>query len=269
MNELTTSENYSAISKSVGELSTIGTKQLAKIDAFMVEIDRANHTAGRSNTQTTNQLMTLTMLCDSPYRRMRQCLAEIEQRRQALESVYFKLKKEQLKIAQLEKRGDELSLVKADQKRHSAMRSKDYIDGALKEIAVFQEAYEEIRKAHNIPEKWDEKDLEQEEIAHHIRMAFRNCVRDLIQNQCMNMGTMEYLEQFGIHPQTARKLVLDYLNQNEQMISEGKMPTVDNLYEFLEQMVLLFKESHKDVMKRIGLQKIVRNEYLYLENKDE
>ena len=47
-----------------------------------------------------------------------------------------------------------------------------------------------------------EQDEEDEEIAHHIRMAFRNCHRDLSLNpaQCMNMGTMEYLEQFGIHP---------------------------------------------------------------------
>ena len=57
----------------------------------MVEIDRVNHTAGRSNTQTTNQLMTLTMMTDSPYRRLRQCMSQIERKRSALEESYFKM----------------------------------------------------------------------------------------------------------------------------------------------------------------------------------
>ena len=62
-------------------LDTMTSDKLVKVSERMVEIDRANKTLGRSQTQTTNQLMTLTMLTDAPYRRLRQCLAQIEDRR--------------------------------------------------------------------------------------------------------------------------------------------------------------------------------------------
>ena len=52
------------------ELAVIDSKKLAKISQRMVEIDRANLTAGKQNTQTTSSLMTLTMLSDGPYRRL-------------------------------------------------------------------------------------------------------------------------------------------------------------------------------------------------------
>ena len=68
-------KGFQARQKSTGGLCTIDDKKLAKIAQKMVEVDRASHTAGRSQTQTTNQLMTLTMLTDSPYRRLRQGLA--------------------------------------------------------------------------------------------------------------------------------------------------------------------------------------------------
>ena len=80
-----------ALQESVGGLATITNEKLEIISKKMVAIDRANNTAGRSDTQTTNQLMTLTMLTDSPYRRLRQCLAQIEKKRNALDEAYFKM----------------------------------------------------------------------------------------------------------------------------------------------------------------------------------
>ena len=56
------------------EMDTITPAIMARISERMVEIDRANKTTGRKNTQTTNQLMTLNMISSSPYRRLRQCL---------------------------------------------------------------------------------------------------------------------------------------------------------------------------------------------------
>ena len=78
-------KSHLALQESVGGLATITDEKLAIISQKMVAIDRANNTAGRSETQTTNQLMTLTMLTDSPYRRLRQCLAQIEKKRGALD----------------------------------------------------------------------------------------------------------------------------------------------------------------------------------------
>ncbi len=260
-------KGFQALQKSVGGLATITDKKLAVIAEKMVEIDRANHTAGRSNTQNTNQLMTLTMLTDSPYRRLRQCMAQIEQKRTALESSYYKMQKNKIQIDRWYEKGDEMSVIRAREAETQMIRQKDYIDGAFKEIAVFQCAYDEIRESHNIPENWDEKDAEEAEIDHHIKQAFRQAHRDMVKTGQIGLGNMEYMEQYGIHIQTATKIIADYINSEEKMIAEGKLPTVKHLYAFLDRMAETFHDAHKDVMERIGIKDLIKEEFLYLEDK--
>lgn len=262
-------KGFQALQKSVGGLATIDDTKLAKIAENMVAIDRANHTAGRSQTQTTNQLMSLTMLTDSPYRRIRQCLAQIEKKRRALEETYFKMQKKKVLIDQWYKKGDDMSVVRAKEAEAAMIRQKDYIDAAFKEIATFQCAYDEIREAHNIPENWDEKDAEIAEIDHHIKQAFRQAHRDMVGNGKINIGNMEYLEQYGIHVQTAQQLIAEYIASENAMIAKGNFPTVKNLYTWLDKMAETFHDAHKDVMERIGIKDLLKEEYLYLEKKDE
>ena len=265
--QLSEYSGFKALQKSVGGLSTITDEKLELIAAKMPEIDRANHTAGRSQTQTTNQLMSLTMMTDSPYRRLRQCLSQIERKRSALEESYFKMKKKAILIKQWYEKGDEMSVIKAQEAESQAFRQKDYIDAALKEIATFQSAYTEIRESHNIPEKWDERDAEVAEIDHHIKQAFRQAHRDVVQTGSITGGNMEYMEQYGIHIQTATKIIRDYVASEDKMISEGKMPTVEHLYAFLDSMAVQFNDAHKLVMKRIGIKELIKEDFLYLEDK--
>jgi hypothetical protein len=260
-------KGFQALQKSLGGLPTITDEKLAIISRKMIEVDRANHTAGRSQTQTTNQLMSLTMMTDSPYRRLRQCLSQIERKRGALEESYFNMKKKAIEIKDWYEKGDELSIILAQEAEAGASRSKDYIDAAFKEIAVFQCAYDEIREAHNIPEKWDERDAELAEIDHHIKQAFRQAHRDMVNNGRIGLGNMEYMEQYGIHIQTATRVIADYIAGEEEMINKGQMPTVEHLYAFLDRMALQFNDAHKLVMKRIGIKELIKDEFLYLENK--
>ncbi len=81
------------IQNSISGMATMTPDKIQKISERMVEMERANNSLGRRNTQTTNQLMTLTMLTDSPYRRLRQCLAQIEQKKNALQEHYFRYQK--------------------------------------------------------------------------------------------------------------------------------------------------------------------------------
>jgi hypothetical protein len=265
--QLSEYKGFQALQKSVGGLATITDKKLAIIAEKMVEIDRVNHTAGRSQTQTTNQLMSLTMMTDSPYRRLRQCMSQIEKKRTALEESYFKMQKSKVLIKQWYEKGDEISVIKAQEAESRMIRQKDYIDGAFKEIATFQCAYDEIRESHNIPEKWDERDAEEAEIDHHIKQAFRQAHRDMVNTGRIGLGNMEYMEQYGIHLQTATKVIADYIAGEDKMIASGKMPTVKHLYAFLDRMAETFHDAHKDVMQRIGIKELIKEEFLYLEDK--
>ena len=265
--QLSEYKGFKELQKSVGGLATITDKKLAIIAEKMIEIDRANHTAGRSNTQTTNQLMSLTMMTDSPYRRLRQCMAQIEKKRGALEEAYFKMQKKKIQVDYWYEKGDEMSVIRAKQAEAGMIRNKDYIDGAFKEIATFQCAYDEIREAHNIPDNWDERDAEEAEIDHHIKQAFRQAHRDMVNTGRIGLGNMEYMEQYGIHIQTATKIIADYIAREDKMIAEGRMPTVKHLYAFLDDMAETFHDAHKAVMERIGIKELLKEDFLYLEKK--
>ena len=79
--------------EAVNRFPSITQDKIASMSDKLKEADRANNSFGRMNTQFTNQLLTLTMSADSPYRVLRQCLAEIESRRKAIESAYFEVYK--------------------------------------------------------------------------------------------------------------------------------------------------------------------------------
>jgi hypothetical protein len=238
---------------------------LAKIESRLPEIKRARNSAGRKNTQTTSQLMTLNIAGDEPYRHLRQILAQIERKSAALEEAFFKLKKDDVRLKKLETKKDDLSLIQADEIKSRMERSRLYVEGAIKEIGMYQDAYDEIRDSHNIPEKWDEKDSEKAEIRHHIKMGFRNSFQEMMSTGMIGRGSAEYLEQFGVHPQSARKYLHDYIVQNESMMEKGKEPTIEHFHRFLDSMADKFQESHKLCMKRIGLKTLVRDEWCYRE----
>jgi len=262
------SGNLLKIHQSVNGLATMTTDKIEKVAERMVEIDRAINTLGRKNTQTTIQMMTLTMLSDTPYRRLRQCIIEINQKRDALEESYYRLRKQQYRIKKWREKGDEFSLIKAEEAEAGMRRSKIYIDGSLKEIATLQEAYLEIQKNHNIPDNWDEEDAEMDEIKHHIRQAFRQSHRDMIVGGHISQGNAEYLEQYGIHLQTAERVIGKYILECERMMEEDdQMPNINHFYEFLDKAVEVFGKEHLEVLKHIGLDNLVRQEFLYRSTK--
>jgi predicted Fe-Mo cluster-binding NifX family protein len=260
MNELAQIQN------SISGMATITSDKIQKISERMVEMERANNSLGRKNTQTTNQLMTLTMLTDSPYRRLRQCLAQIERKKEALRDAYFKHQKLEVQIKEWEEEDTELSRINIAEARAGMEASKIYIEGALKEIAIFQEAYEEIRNNNNIPILWDEEDAELDEIRHHIRQAFRQSHRDMILTGSISQGNAEYLEQYGIHLQTARNYIKQYINKCEELISAETYPSIDHLYEFLDSCVKDFGEEYIKTMHHIGITELVRSEWLFKGN---
>jgi hypothetical protein len=249
-------------------LETMTSDKIAKINERMVEMDRANQTAGKKNSQTTSQMMSLTMLTDSPYRRLRQILTQIEQKRSAVEEAYFSHLKKQVEVKEWKEEGSELSLIKIAEAEHSHKRTQIYIEGALKEIAMYQEAYEEIRTNNNIPVLWDEEDFELEEIRHHMRQAFRQAHRDMIHQGTISQGNAEYLEQYGVHLHTAQNVIGKYIAECQRLIDEeGKVPNITHLYEFLDNCVEIFGDEYKNVMKHIGLDNLVRQEFLYRSTK--
>ena len=269
-NNLETAVELKEIGDNIPDLPTMTPDKIAKIAANMPEIKRGMNTLGRHNTQNTIQLMTLSMLTASPYRRLRQCITEIKVKNDALSSHYFKFKKDQLELRQWEeeaKNGNELSQIKLDEARYNFNVAKEYIEGALKDIGVLKQAYHEIRVNNNIPENWDEMDAEMDEIRHHIRQVFRQAHRDMVLTGSITQGNAEYFEQYGIHLQTAKNVIAKYMAQCDKMLEEGKVPNINHLYEFLDNCVEIFGEEFHNVLKHVGLDGIIKQEFLYRSTK--
>jgi len=72
--------------KELVDFKTFDQEKLELVANRMPEINRATKSFGKQNSQATGKLMSLHMIAQSPYRRIKQCLAKIERKRSALEN---------------------------------------------------------------------------------------------------------------------------------------------------------------------------------------
>jgi len=242
--------------------NAITKNQLAKIESRLPELHRAKAIIGHSTSQASYALQTLNMLDDSPMSRMKQCLSNIEHKYQAVREAYFKIENLKLEIKDLEsnKPVTESSRLKIRENETSIESIQNGMGNALREIGMFQDMYDAIRKSNNIPEVWTEHDYEKQEIANMVRRSFRIGIQSL-SNGALSIAAVEFWEQLGIHPQSAEAHCRNYLGQVQKIISEGKEPDVRVMYEFLDGMAERFKDSYKFALDRIGLKELGSEEF--------
>jgi hypothetical protein len=236
--------------------------QLAKIESRLPELHRAKAIIGHSTSQASYALQTLNMLDDSPMSRMKQCLSNIEHKYQAVREAYFNIEKKKLENKDLEssKPVTESSRLKIRENETNIESIQNSMGNALREIGMFQDMYEAIRKSNNIPEVWTEHDYEKQEIANMVRRSFRIGIQSL-SNGALSIAAVEFWEQLGIHPQSAEAHCRNYLGQVQKIISDGKEPDVRVMYEFLDGMAERFKDSYKFALDRIGLKELGSEEF--------
>ena len=246
---------------------TMDEGKLQAISDWMPVVNNKTAAFSKQNSQTTASLMTLTMLESGPYRTLRQILAQVEKKRAALKEAMYNQEKKKIEYLQimetLEVVEDKLHYAELNLERQKIAADladgTAHIEAALKELGAYKERYYEILKNHNIPEDWSEDDFEQAEIEHHIKSIFRNAIRDRLQGG-NNMGTMEYMEQFGINPAIGYGHVMKYL------ASLNEESDINTLYDFLDAMYDKFKDEYKKAMKLVGLDNISYADFLMKDN---
>lgn len=252
----------------------ITSEKLGELSAGMPEIQRAMQSFCKTNSQTTASLMTLTMLTGGPYRVLRQILAQVKMKMAALREAYFGMREKELLAKKQRQKAEgkkdpidkELCLVKAQSLEGQIIDTKDALEAALKEIGMYQEAYNQIREANGIRENWDEADFEAAEVAHHIRCAFRLAVRDVMGSGRLNVATSEYMEAFGINPIQANVEVDKYFNEMKKVLSQSKEVPIGSLHKFLDEMAAKYADAWKATASRLGLKTITFERWLYTED---
>ncbi len=232
-----------------------------RIISRLPEYNRASSIIGHSTSQTSYSLQTLNMISDSPISRMKQCLAQISKRFNALREAHFKVEKMKLEINELDKKKDLFSKLEADEKHSLIQEITKNMNQALKEIGMFQDMYDSIMKNNNIPENWSEKDFEKQEISNMIKSSYRLAIQDITQTGRCSKAVVEYWEQLGIHPQVGEIETRIYANGIQERITNGGIVTIKDMYIFLDAMAEKHKDGWENVIARIGLDEIGSNRY--------
>lgn len=216
----------------------------ARVAEKLPEIDQATRAFDRQNSQTTLSLMSLTMLNGhSPMRMLRQVAAEVETRKMALNEAQVSHAECREEILELESQDDIVSEAKLRMKRHALMSLEHKINGSIKDIATLCDAYDNLKEKHSIDE-WDEVSFEAEEKRHHVRRGFELMYRNLLDGGRASTSTIEYMQQYGVHPQVGFTEVNGYLQVCGQRISQGELLHSNDLENFLDQMA---EKYHKNV----------------------
>lgn len=218
-----------------------------KVQNFLPEIqEKASYF--RSNSQSTISLQTLTMLNgQSPLRMLRQIAAETDKKKRALLEAQLNLKKKQKKIQKAKDKNDHelvsilsLQLEDFEQSVHNAM----------KDIAVLSDRYNEIKTKNNITD-WTEEDFEKEELGFHVRRGFELGYQQIMQGGRLGKDIIEYLQQYGVHPQVASREIIGYYSKIETDINNGIYPDVCALEAWLDAMKEKYKGEVQKVTQRI------------------
>lgn len=216
----------------------------ARVAEKLPEIDQATRAFDRQNSQTTLSLMSLTMLNGhSPMRMLRQVAAEVETRKMALNEAQVSHAECREEILELESQDDIVSEAKLRMKRHALMSLEHKINGSIKDIATLCDAYDNLKEKHSI-DVWDEVSFEAEEKRHHVRRGFELMYRNLLDGGRASTSTIEYMQQYGVHPQVGFTEVNGYLQVCGQRISQGELLHSNDLENFLDQMA---EKYHKNV----------------------
>jgi len=255
--------------------NTINQNAVAKVNAGLPELESKTRYFDRSNSQTTLSMMSLTMMSgQSPMRMMRQIMAEVEKRKLALaqSQVDHAEKLEEIQTLELELDSNPDSHVLQAKLRlaHvsiSTLESK--VNGSFKDIATLIDSYENLKSKHQINE-WDEEAFEREEKKHHVRRGFELMYRNLMDGSRASTATIEYMQQYGVHPQVALTEVSGYIKYTADRIAKHDLPHANDLEEFLDEMANKYYENADATSERIyGKTQQYNTEYMnLLEQKD-
>lgn len=242
----------------------INEKAVQRVTQYLPELIEKTRAFGSQNTTTTLSMMTLTMLGgQSPYRMLRQILAEAERRKCALSEAQVSHAKLVHNIERLQDKTDPVQAAKYRQACVQIQELEQKINGSFKDLAILCDAYVNIKEKNNIQD-WDEVAFEAEEKRHHVRRCFELVYRNLIDGGRVGLASMEYMQQFGVHAQTAKKEVVDYIQSVDFRINQGEVLHANDLEDFLDRMAEKYEKGADLTSVRIfGKENMANHDFMY------
>lgn len=260
--ELTTKDTISFNLPAISA-DKINPKAVATVQEYLPVIEEKTRAFDRQNSQTTLSLMSLTMLNGhSPMRMIRQILAEVEKRKMALSESQVSHAELVKEIQDLEGSIDPIEEAKLRAKKVSLSLLENKINGSFKDIATLLDQYNNLTKHHNI-EEWDEEAFEREEKRHHVRRGFELMYRNLIEGGRAQTSTIEYMQQYGVHPQIGIAEVSGYVQHAAEQIAKKEILHSNHLEDFLDEMADKYCTNVDKTTERLyGKTDVFNTEYM-------
>ena len=246
--------------------NNINEAAVEKVSQYLPELDTKTKAFGSQNTQTTISMMTLTMLGgQSPFRMLRQILAEVEKRKGALSESQVNHAKLVREIKKLEDQTDDpVQAAKYRKACVSITTLENKINGSFRDIATLIDAYNNIKETQGISDEWDETSFEDAEKQHHVRRCFEMMYRNLLDSGKVSTSTIEYMQQFGVHPQICQKEVAGYIAYSDDRIQAGEVLHANDLEDFLDEMGKKYWEGADKTSERLfGKKDFANKDFMY------
>jgi len=204
----------------------------------------------------------LTVSHPTPFRNLRQVLAEMKRTRQAMGEAYFNIEKKKIRIKKLQKQLEgytdsldreevELKIKEIEWQIECILEN---IGGAVRKLANYTQQYNDIKE--QLPDL-SEETFEAEEERYHIMKAFEqgmNAARS--HGGFIDEGNQIYFTQIGINGTVAQVEMTNYLNWEATMLHNREEPTHEDQMNFLNVMAEKFKGCSRDYATRKGMRPV-------------
>lgn len=183
----------------------------------------------------------------SPHKNMRQIAAEMNRKKGALNEAKWRQVKNEIKIKKIE---EELQAGKCDYWREVDLTVKltelreglaegvVAIEGAMKDVLVLNELYEQLK--HTVS-NFSEMDIEKAESKSHLKRSIVQSIRDVRMSGAITKAEQEYLEQIGVNPMKMQNLIRVYVEREAQQESWNNR----ELHKFVDEVVDDLINNHK------------------------
>lgn len=201
----------------------------------------------------------MTVSHPTPFRNLRQILAEMKKSRQAMGEAYFNIEKKKIKIKKLQKQLEsytdpldreevELKIKEAEWQIECIMEN---VGGAIRKLANYTAQFNLIKGQLT---DLSEQTFEAEEERYHIMKAFEQGIcAARSHGGFIDEGNQIYFIQIGINGTVAQVEVTNYLNWESIMLHNQKEITHEDQMVWLNAMADKFKGCSKAYAKYKGM----------------
>ena len=240
-----------------------------KADASIAKCERTM--AIWNHSRSAGMLKTITIGGEySPMRRLRQVAAEMSRKKQAMSEAKHKVRKKAIRIKMLQRDLDamtdeldrEMAMARIEELQDTIHAIEGPYIGAMQEVQELSAIHDSLQ-AQIIAEhgKLDEEVYEAEESRYWVKRGFGQALREVRECGRIKCGNQELLEQIGINPTVALKMIQDHLKTEEQSMNMSS----DMVENFLDTVADKGHSLTRERIMRLGFNPEVITDHLLIE----